>query len=368
MVLSRTTSGAEATARTALWCVPVPELGGVARHVLDAARTGVPGWRIVVLCPEGALAVELRRLGAPVLTGPVSPADGPRAAVRTIRRILLHLRPDLLHTHLAFADLTGIAAVTGLRAGNGRRIGVVSTEHGISGVRGYFQTDALRAKVRAAAHRARLLRTDRVIAVSESTRSQVAAQWGNGRGITVIRNAVACPDKVQPAVPGLRILSLARLAPEKQIDHLLRAFARVHAEHPEATATIAGTGPEEKALRTLATELGIADAVRFPGHVESDAALAAHDVLVQLSVWENLSYSLLDAVAHGLGVVATDVGGNGEIVPRHCLVDAEVLPAVAQAIVAQGTELTSRPRVSEHRQSLQGMCEEIAKVYGEVAR
>ena len=39
--------------RIALWCVPVADLGGVARHALDAARAGNPGWRLVVLCPEG---------------------------------------------------------------------------------------------------------------------------------------------------------------------------------------------------------------------------------------------------------------------------------------------------------------------------
>ena len=125
-----TAEPAESRDRIALWCVPVADLGGVARHVLDAARAGIPGWRVVVLCPEGPLAEALRGMGAPVVTGPVSPADGTTAAVRTIRRSLQRLRPDLLHTHLAFADLAGVAAATGLRSGRGERIRLVSTEHG----------------------------------------------------------------------------------------------------------------------------------------------------------------------------------------------------------------------------------------------
>ena len=48
-----TAAPAESRDRIALWCVPVADLGGVARHVLDAARVGIPGWRLVVLCPEG---------------------------------------------------------------------------------------------------------------------------------------------------------------------------------------------------------------------------------------------------------------------------------------------------------------------------
>ena len=62
-------SGSEQNAPIALWCVPVPEIGGVARHVLGAARQGIPGYRIVVLCPEGALAEALRGQGSAVVTG-----------------------------------------------------------------------------------------------------------------------------------------------------------------------------------------------------------------------------------------------------------------------------------------------------------
>ena len=383
--------------RTALWCVPVADLGGVARHVLDAARTGVPGWRIVVLCPEGPLAERLRALGVPVLVGPVSPDDGTRAAVAAIRDALRRLRPDVLHTHLAFADLAGIAAVQGLRSGRGERIRVVSTEHGIAGVRGYYQASEAAARAKAAAHRARLLRTDRIIAVSESTREQVAAQWGSAEKIVVVRNEVEAPGAAADSAgtgtaggagtgaaeprPGLRILSLARLAPEKRIDELLRAFVHVLRGHPEATLTIAGTGPEEASLRARAGILGLAGHVDFVGHVDAADALRRHDVVVQLSVWENLSYTLLDAVAHGLGVVATDVGGNGEIVPERCLVASGggagapgALPAeeIARRIVEQGLEVGERPgrralvatsTDADSHGTLPGMCAAIAVVY-----
>ncbi|MCT1654818.1 glycosyltransferase family 4 protein [Brachybacterium muris] len=356
--------------RTALWLVPVAELAGVARHVLDAATEGIPGWRLVVLCPEGSLAVELAVRGVPVVTGPVSPADGTPTAVRAIRRTLQRLRPDLLHTHLAFADLAGVAAVTGLRAGRGERIRLISTEHGISGVRGYYQAGDLQARVKTRAHRARLLRTDRVIAVSESTAAQVAAQWGRGQKLTVIRNGVDAPRPALQPRAGLRVLSLARLAPEKNIDQLVQAFAFVADEYPKARLTIAGRGPEEGALRTLAYSRHLEDRIDFPGHVDADEALRAHDVVVQLSAWENLSYTLLDAVAHGLGVVATDVGGNGEILPGRCLVTADEarLPeSVAARIVEQGLDLAARPVSAEHGLTVAEMTAAIADVYGEVA-
>ncbi|MCL6423237.1 glycosyltransferase [Brachybacterium sp. JHP9] len=358
-----------ASAPLALWYVPVPEIGGVARHALDAVRTGIPGFRIVVLCPEGPLAAQLRALGAAVLTGPVSPADGARTAIAEVRRVLSRLRPDVLHTHLAFADIAGAAAVTGLRSGAGRRIRLVSTEHGISPRRGYYQSSAAGAAVKAAAHRARLHRTDRVIAVSQATAREIRRQWGSGAPVSVIRNGVDAPAQSAAREPGLRVLSLARLAPEKRIDALLEAFALVHASHSEARLTIAGEGEREAALRELARRLGLAGgeeaSVSFPGHVDAAEALAAHDVVVQLSDSENLSYTLLDAVASGLGVVATPVGGNAEIVPARCLVYAANSRGVAAAILAQGLDVTARPRPGEDDQSVAGMCTAIGREYRE---
>ncbi|UVY84834.1 glycosyltransferase [Brachybacterium sp. NBEC-018] len=366
MVLTSPGGHGAAGAVTALWCVPVAERGGVARHVLDATSAGVPGTRVVVLCPEGPLAAELRARGQAVLTGPVSPADGPRAAVAAIRRTLRALRPDVLHTHLAFADLTGVAAVRGLRSARGRRIRLVTTEHGISGVAGYYQSGRASATAKALAHRARLRATDAVIAVSSSTAQQLREQWGAQR-IRVIRNGVDAPAVAPAPAPGLRVLSLARLSPEKRIDALLRAFALVAAEHEQATLTIAGAGPEEQTLRALVEELGLTGRVDLPGHLDAEQALVRHDVVAQLSVWENLSYTLLDAVAHGLGAVATDVGGNAEIVPPACLVDAEDPADVAAAIVRQGLDPAARP-VPGTAQGVEAMCAGIATVYGEVLR
>lgn len=223
--------------------------------------------------------------------------------------------------------------------------------------------------MKAGAHRARLLRTDRVIAVSDSTAAQVAAQWGSGQKVTVVRNGVDAPQRAAVPRPGLRVLSLARLAPEKNIDQLLRAFALVAREHPEARLTIAGRGPEEGALRTLADALRLHDVVDFPGHVDAVEALASHDVVVQLSAWENLSYTLLDAVAHGLGVVATDVGGNGEIVPGRSLVPADDTTEheVARRVLEQGSDLAARPELARPAHTVAAMTDALAEVYREVA-
>ena len=87
------------------------------------------------------------------------------------------------------------------------------------------------------------------------------------------------------------------------------------------------------------------------------------DILAQLSVWENCSYSLLDAVAHGLGVVASPVGGNPEILPTDCLADPDDSSQVASLIGVQGLDLDSRPRLPDGWPGVAEMARLVAEVY-----
>lgn len=350
---------------TALWYLPVAEPGGVARHVFDVAAAGIPGWRLIVLCPEGPLADRLRGAGVRTVTAEVSPQAGPLRALRQVRRTITRLAPDLVHTHLAFADFIGLAASSTTRGRHRSRIRIVTTEHGISGVRGFYQDGQVRAWTRRLFHRHRLDRTDWVIAVSRSTAHQVEEQWKRRGGISVIPNGVTAPDAPMDSRPGLRVLSLARLAPEKRIDILIRAFAKLVGRHPEARLTIAGTGESEAELRQLATAEGLDEVVAFTGVIDPEQAMRDHDVIAQLSAWENLSYTLLDALTHGLGIVTTDVGGSGEIIPPRCLVDPGELSSVAAALTTQGLEVAARPRPTGTLSDVDTMCRRIAATYAE---
>jgi glycogen(starch) synthase len=333
---------------TALWAVPVSDLAGVARHVLDVARAGVPGWRLMFLTPPGAAVLE----------APFGPEHGLSASVGALRHAVAKARPQVVHTHLAYADLVAAGAL-------GRtRPALVTTEHGIARADSVYHQSAAKARVMAAAHSVRLRRVDAVIAVSYATADAMREKWHPRQPITVIPNGV---DPVaQPAAgttaAGLRVLSLARLAPEKRLDALVDGFAELSASHPEATMTLAGTGPLEADLRRQIDLLGLGERVRLPGFVDPDAAMAEHDVLAMLSVWENCSYALLDAAAAGLGVVAGRVGGNPEILPSECLVEPTDAGAVAAALVRQGLKPELRPGLVSWPTVAQ-MGERIAGVY-----
>jgi len=342
------------TAPTALWVVPVSDLAGVARHVLDVARTGIPGWRLVFLTPPGDLPARLREAGAAVLERPFGPDHGLRASSASLRQVVRTLRPAVVHSHLAYADV-----VVALAAG--RRARLVTTEHGIARDDAVYHHSPARTRAMAAVHTARLRRFDAAIAVSRATADAMVGKWRPRVPPTVIPNGIDAVPTDAPR-PGLRVLSLARLAPEKRLPALLDAFAVLRRAHPDARLTLAGTGPEEAALRRQVDRLGLGDAVVVPGFVDPLQAMAEHDVLAMLSVWENCSYALLDAAAHGMGVVASEVGGNPEILPPTSLVAADDARAVAAALADQGLDVATRPSLRDWP-TVADMCARIAATY-----
>lgn len=334
---------------TALWVVPVPEFGGVARHVVDMARAGLPGFNLVVLAPEGKLTSRLEELGVTVIKAEFGPDYGFKTSFVSLQKAVEQLRPDIVHSHLAYADVVATAVVNALRIRSVIKRGtcvpkLLTTEHGIAGNDSVYHGSSWRSKLMETVHRVRLWGTDQAIAVSRSTAEQMRAKWG-ARGVELVYNGVDIPEvhaaveqQRVPAEGGPRILSLSRLSPEKGIDVLLDAFAQLRVDYPQAHLEIAGSGDLASELQAQAQRLNLGDSVTFSGFVNPSEAMGRSDMIVQLSVWENCSYTLLDAKAAGLKTVATAVGGNPEILGADELVDrqsATLTQDVLQAMRAQ---------------------------------
>lgn len=341
---------------TALWVVPVPDFGGVARHVVDMARAGLPGFNLVVLAPEGKLTERLEELGVTVVKAEFGPDYGFKTSFASLKNAIEQLRPEIVHSHLAYADVVAVAVVNALRIRSVIKRGtcvpkLLTTEHGIAGNDSVYHGSSWRSKLMETVHRVRLWGTNRAIAVSRSTADQMRAKWG-ARGVELVYNGVDIPvvaaavaEKRVPAEGGPRILSLSRLSPEKGIDVLLDAFARLREEYPQAHLEIAGSGDLGEELKAHAKRLNLGDSVTFSGFVNPIEAMGRSDMIVQLSVWENCSYTLLDAKAAGLKTVATAVGGNPEILNADELVDRqspklteEVLQAMRRQLQKGDTE------------------------------
>lgn len=138
-----------------------------------------------------------------------------------------------------------------------------------------------------------------------------------------------------------RVLAVGALKSEKDYGTLLRAFARL-VTRTDARLLIAGEGAERPTLETLATELGVRDRVTMPGHLEDvDAAYAVADLHVLSSRCEGFANVLVEAMAHGTPVVATDCrsgpreiledGAHGALVPVGD--DVSLADAMARALV-----------------------------------
>lgn len=298
------------------------ERGGLERMAIDlvlAQRAAGHAVRMVCLFQPGALAGELTDAGIEVV------ACGKRggldlAALRGLRAQLAprgDRGPRILHTHNANAHYHAVLAAVGLP-----RARTINTRHGMGVARPRSRLEWL--------YRQAMRRTDVVAAVCEAARERFASQGVRPReallavpnGIRIERfeaaNAAArAALRTQLALPdGTPLIgTVGRLNPVKDQAGLLRAFAEVHAARPDAVLVLVGDGALRAELEAQAAALGLATAVRFLGdRNDVRALLPGFDVFVLSSLSEGYSMALLEAAASALPIVATDVGGNREIV------------------------------------------------------
>jgi glycosyltransferase involved in cell wall biosynthesis len=155
---------------------------------------------------------------------------------------------------------------------------------------------------------------------SNSLRDSLVARHGlPPERLTVVPNGVD-PEFFQPPPGGTRqgppvLLSVARLVPDKDHDTLLMAFARIASRHPEAELWLVGDGPRRQALEHKAGDLALNGRVRFfSGQPDLRAFYHRAHLFVLSSVTEALPNVILEAMAAGLPIVATRVGGIPEVV------------------------------------------------------
>lgn len=233
---------------------------------------------------------------------------------------------------------------------------------------------------------------DRVVAVSQAQRRRLERVLVPVRKIRVVENAVTfAPEDAGAAVEtasvraelGIAaqaplILAAGRLSPEKGCRYLLAAVDGILARFPEARVLIAGDGPDEAMLRAQAARLQGAAHVHFLGfRNDMRRLLRQADVLALPSLSEGLPNVVLEAMASGLPVVATRVGGVPELVQdgvTGLLVEPRQPAALAQAIVrllddrALAGKLAQQARTMVHeRYSAERQTQQLLGVYAEVA-
>jgi glycosyltransferase involved in cell wall biosynthesis len=284
-------------------------------------------------------ADALRARGVPLDAIPLARDVDPVAFLR-LTGYLARQRPTILHTHLVHADVYGQLAgsLTGIPVR-------FSTKHGFNEFR--------EGRVFALTDRAVASLADVHVAISRGLARYLARTEGfREEGFEIVHYGIL-PRPSAQSYGGKqpRLLCVGRLIPIKGHIVLLRAFAQARKRVPELSLDIAGRGPLEPALKALALELGVADAVRFMGYVAPiQAAIEESAIVVIPSMGEGFGMVALEAMERARPVIAASIGGLGELV-RHgetgLLVPPGEAEPFAQAIVELASDLPRAARLGE---------------------
>ena len=323
----------------------------------------------IVVLTEGALVGEARRRGVETFVMHKGKGFDVRV-VFALRRLLREQSIDVLHTH-NFAPL-----IYGSLAARLCGIGTVNTRHGRAALKTHPLIWAL---------------TDRVVAVSEDARYELVRHNRirpdkvrvviNAIDLTRSKGALA-PTRNRRLELGLPAEAplcgiVGRLSPEKDHRTLLGAIEVLRKSGSTAHLVIVGGGPLEGELKSLARSLGLDDCVHFMGF-RSDVAdlLPLFDLFVLSSKEEGISLTLIEAMAAGLPIVATRVGGNPEVVVHGetgLLVEAGEKAALANAIETLLAEPDTRRRMGLRgrerailRFDLERLIDEYVAIYREI--
>lgn len=303
------------------------EVGGLEKLLVHFARLvnrEEVSPTFVCLQGRGRVGDEIAEQGWPVEFLDGSPGLRPGLVWR-LSQLMRRQRVDVVHTHNAKPLLyAGPAAkLSGVK-------GVVHTRHG-------QQFGATPRKTFAFRLASRLV--DRMVCVSADSAVLSREEGVEADRIRVVVNGVdPCQFRFMGSTACGPAVMVGRLSPEKGVDVLVRAVAHVVSKQPAFQLRIAGEGACGNDLRALASKLSLAGRhVQFLGEVRDvPRVLAGASMFVLPSRTEGISLTLLEAMARGLPVIATRVGGTPEVVTaaNGLLVEPDDPEGLAKAILA----------------------------------
>ena len=182
--------------------------------------------------------------------------------------------------------------------------------------------------------------------------ARAIADWGVAESkIIVVYNAVEAPSSSPCAIPlstPIKVVTVGRLVPWKQMDRLIEALA----ECEEAGLVIVGDGPERARLEAIGQTRHVIERVYFAGQrskAETLALMAACDLFVLNSTYEGFPHVVLEAMSAGLPVVATAVGGTPELIhdgQNGILIPPDANGALAKTLLKLVSSSAERQRLA----------------------
>ncbi|MFT7618970.1 MAG: sugar transferase (PEP-CTERM/EpsH1 system associated) [Planctomycetota bacterium] len=253
-------------------------------------------------------------------------------AYKIIAKALKDIAPDILHTRNWGTYPDGILAA--------RRAGVKRRIHGFHGRDlSNAQGESLKRRIMG---KILTYATDRIITLTPSMKREYIRDYAVNEGqIEVIPNGIDLArmdsfDADETCRSSFTVVCVGRLDTVKNWPLLIRSFARMKTREPTDRLAIVGDGGEKARIEEVAQEAGLGESLMMLG-ARSDApsVMKAGDAYVQPSFYEGMSNTIVEAMACGLAVVATDVGGNGDVAGREGtakLVESDNIDAMADAL------------------------------------
>jgi len=288
-------------------------IGGLERVVVNLCRhLNRERFNVSVCCLNfrGPFAEELESVSIPVYLTPHKTDGTDYLVFWNLQKIMRETRPDIVHTHNTNALFDGFLA--SVLAGVPLKIHTDHARKFPDKIRYMFAESVIG------------LFLDHIVAVSEETRQNlIRYEKISGDKISVVNNGIdgsrydiSIDGEKKKQELGLgtfrNILGLGvRLTPQKGIIHLIHAAPLILDNHPDTAFVIAGDGYLMPDLKAAVQSLKIEDNFFFLGpRLDLPEILQIIDVYVLPSEWEGLPLVILEAMAAGRAIVATDVGGN----------------------------------------------------------
>lgn len=323
--------------------------GGVQVHVGQLSHhLRERGHDVLVLAPgdRPGFREDARIVGRPYavhVNGSVARLCFSRRSSRVVRKAIEVFRPDVIHVHDPLTPSTAMLGVIH------RNAPVVATFHS------YFARDHFEGRVYTAI--APLLtpiwrRISRRLAVSEAARHSVCSRMGtapmeivpNGADVEIFSEARPATD----LPPGRRLLFVGRLEPRKGFPVAVRAFAQLAAEYPDLHLVVVGDGEQRGAIDMLPP--AVKGRVRMLGKVSYEALPTYHrasDIFVSPATGsESFGIVLVEAMAAGLPLVASDIAGYREVA-RHESEGLLVQPSDPAALAGGVRRILNDPALAQ---------------------
>ena len=307
--------------------------GGVRKHLRDLIRSfslpgegfeihailgdrGEPGLR------EELESLPLRYTFVPDFQRSISSLRDTRAYMH-VKDLLRKINPAIVHTHNAKAGFLGRYAAHHLRIKK-----ILHTPH----VFPFQWTFGLQSRIYLALERQVARFSDALICVGESQRADALKRGvAEAAKLVVVRNGIELPSGDPATIENARAAArrtlniagdqlavgmVARMAPQKGVGAFVKSAALILKKKPECVFFVIGGGPLEAEVRARMAENNVSpEQFRILGHRQDAPQLyPGFDVAVLSSLYEGLPYVLLEAMAWGVPIIATDVLGSRDVV------------------------------------------------------